>query len=61
MKKNADRNQVYRSMTDYEKAFFPNSFNKQTDALRDSGQETGIALAKESLAKIKASVSKIKS
>jgi len=52
---------VYNCMADYEKAFFPNSFAQTNMQLNKSAEELGIALAKESVKKIKITVSNFSS
>lgn len=52
MEKNKNKKHVYRSMFEFEKKFFPNSFKKMEKEPKDA-QAIGISMAKESLKKIR--------
>jgi len=53
MNKNKKKKQVYRSMMEFEKRFFPKSFQKRMAEKPTDAQVLGVSLAKESLEKIK--------
>ena len=49
MIKNKKREQVYKSMREFEEKFFPESFKKQSVEVPTDARTIGINLAKESL------------
>ena len=53
MKKDKKKKRTYRSMVEFEKKFFPKSFEKRTIERPTDAQDLGISLAKESLDKIR--------
>ncbi len=53
MKKNKQEDKVFRSIADFEKEYFPNSYKKKTKEGMMNAHAIGINLAKESLANIK--------
>jgi len=50
---NKKKKQVYRSMMEFEKRFFPKSFEKRMAEKPTDAQALGVSLAKESLEKIR--------
>lgn len=58
MIKNKKKEQVYKSMREFEKKFFPKSFIKQSVKAPTDARTIGINLAKESLDMIRGRVSK---
>lgn len=57
MKKNKDKKKAYRSMIEFEKKFFPKSFEKRLKEASTDSHTIGINLAKESLDKIREQLS----
>jgi hypothetical protein len=53
MNKNKKKKKIYRSMTEFEKQFFPKSFEKRMAEKPTDARALGISLAKESLDKIR--------
>ena len=53
MNKNKKKKQVYRSMMEFEKRFFPKSFEKRMAEKPTDAQVLGVSLARESLGKIR--------
>ena len=51
-RKNRKKKQVFRSMREFEKEFFPKSFDKKVTRKPRDAQALGISLAKESFEKI---------
>jgi hypothetical protein len=58
MIKNKKKDQVYKSMREFEEKFFPESFKKQSVEAPTDARTIGINLAKESLEIIKSRLSK---
>ena len=58
MIKNKKKEQVYKSMREFEEKFFPKSFIKQSVEVSTDARTIGINLAKESLSMIKSRLSK---
>jgi len=58
MIKNKGREQVYKSMREFEEKFFPESFIKQSVEAPTDARTIGINLAKESLDIIRSQLSK---
>ena len=58
MIKNKEREQVYKSMREFEEKFFPESFIKQSIEAPTDARTIGINLAKESLSMIRSRLSK---
>ena len=59
MKKNKGEKQIYRSMKEFEKEFFPKSFEKRMTEKPTDAQALGVSLARESLDKIRERLAKI--
>ena len=55
---NKKRKQIYSSMKEFEKEFFPKSFKKRMAERPTDAQALGISLAKESLEKIRGQLAK---
>ncbi len=53
MNRSKEKKQVFRSMMEFEKNYFPKSFEKRMLERPTDAQTLGISLAKESLDKIK--------
>ena len=53
MNKNKRKVQIYHSLTEFEKAFFPQYYRKKMSEMPKDIQALGICLAKESLSKIR--------
>ena len=58
MDKSKKKKQVYKSMREFEKKFFPESFKKQSTEVSTDAHTLGITLAKESLDMIRRRLSK---
>jgi len=58
MIKNKKREQIYKSMREFEEKFFPESFIKQSVEVTTDARTIGINLAKESLDIIRSQQSK---
>ena len=58
MNKDKKGKQIYQSMTEFEKEFFPKSFEKRMAEKSTDAQALGVSLAKESLEKIKGRLAK---
>ena len=52
MKKNSEK-QIYRTMLEFEKEFFPKSYKERMTEKPTDAQALGVSLAKESLERIK--------
>jgi len=59
MNKNKKKNQIYRSMREFEKEFLPKSFEKRMAEKPIDAQALGISLARESLDKIRERLTEI--
>lgn len=59
MNKGKKKKQAYRSMVEFEKEFFPKSFEKRMAEKPTDAQALGVNLAKESLEKIRGRLAKI--
>ena len=53
MNKNKKKKQVYHSMTEFEREFFPKAFEKRTAEMPTDARAVGVSLAKESLDNIR--------
>jgi len=58
MEKSKKKEQVYKSMKEFEEKFFPKSFRKQSSEVLVDARVLGISLAKESLDTIGRQLSK---
>jgi len=58
MARGKEKEQVYKSMKDFEEKFFPKSFKRQLLEDTTDPRTVGINLAKESLDKIRSQLSK---
>lgn len=58
MKKGKNKKQIYQSMKEFEKEYFPESFEKRMSEKPTDAQALGVILAKESLEKIKGRLTK---
>ncbi|MEA1995294.1 MAG: hypothetical protein U9N18_03970 [Campylobacterota bacterium] len=58
MNRNEKKKQVIRSMIEFERKYFPKSFEKRMTEKPTDARALGICLAKESLDKIKRQLSK---
>ena len=58
MKKNKKKEQVYKSMREFDEKFFPESLRKQLSEQTTDARTLGINLAKESLEIIRSQLSK---
>ena len=58
MKKSSKKKQVFRSMIEFEKKYFPKSYEQKMTEKRKDARALGISLAEESLNKIRARLAK---
>ena len=58
MNKNGKKKQLYRSMKEFERKFFPKSFKEKMAETPTDAQALGVSLAKESLEKIRERLAK---
>jgi len=58
MTKSKKKEQVYKSMREFEEKFFPKSFREQSTELPTDARSLGISLARESLDTIRQRLSK---
>jgi len=55
---NGKKKQIYRSITEFERTFFPKSFEKRMAEKPKDAQALGVSLANESLEKIRKQLAK---
>ena len=58
MEKNKKRDQVYKSIREFEEKFFPNSIEKSLSEVSTDARASGISLAQESLNRIRKQLEK---
>ena len=58
MSKSKKKKQIFHSMVEFETKYFPNYFTKEMSKKLTDARSIGVGLAKESIDKLRASISK---